>query len=124
LSAQGFRLEKQFDLAPGNRFELRSELGSVTVRGVEGQRASVLVTSDRDDVDRRFGIRFEQPAGRLVMTVVHKGGRLGGWFGNSERPVSPSTCRREPLSIWMLPAVASSCPASRRLSAPGAREAP
>ena len=66
LSAQGFRLEKQFDLAPGNRFELRSELGSVTVRGVEGQRASILVTSDRDDVDRRFDIRFEQKLrGRL-----------------------------------------------------------
>jgi hypothetical protein len=83
LSAQGFRLEKQFDLAAGSRFELRSELGSVTVRGVAGQRASILVTSDRDDVDERYDIRFEQPAGRLVMTVVRKGGRLGGWFGNS-----------------------------------------
>lgn len=83
LSAQGFRLEKQFDLADGSRFELRSELGSVTVRGAEGRRASIIVTSDRDDVQGRYDIRFEQPAGRLVMTVVHKGSRLGGWFSNS-----------------------------------------
>lgn len=79
--AEGFRLEKSFDLAAGDRFVLNSGIGGVTLRGVAGRRASIVVTSNREDLGERFDFRFEHEGGRLSMIVDRKGkGLLSSWF--------------------------------------------
>jgi hypothetical protein len=79
-SAEPFRLEKKFDLAPGDRFVLVSETGGVELRGVPGRQASIVVTSDRRDVAERYDFRFEQGAGRLKMVAERKGKGLLSLF--------------------------------------------
>jgi Toastrack DUF4097 len=78
--AEPFRLEKTFDLAPGERFELSSDLGAVTLRGVDGQRASIVVTSDDADVAQRYDFLFDHSGGRLKMTVERKDKGPLSWF--------------------------------------------
>ena len=75
--AEGFHLEKTFDLAAGDRFALDSALGSVTVRGIEGRRATIVVTSDRSDIADRYEFRFTHESGQLRMDVRKL---MGGWF--------------------------------------------
>jgi hypothetical protein len=76
----GFRLEKQFELDPGASFSLRSDVGGVEVRGVEGDQATIVVTSSRDDFADKFDIRFEPSGrGRLDVTIERKGGQFH-WF--------------------------------------------
>jgi hypothetical protein len=75
--ADGFHLSKTFDLAPGDRFTLDSSLGGVELHGVEGRRATVVVTSDRSDLADRYDFRFSHASGELKL-VVRK--RMGGWL--------------------------------------------
>ncbi|MFI5184131.1 MAG: DUF4097 family beta strand repeat-containing protein [Vicinamibacteria bacterium] len=79
-SAEPFRLEKKFDLAAGDRFVLSSSIGGVTLRGVEGRQASILVTSDREDLATRFDFRFEQAGGQLKVLIEPKDKGLASWF--------------------------------------------
>jgi len=81
--AEPFRLEKQFDLAAGDRFVLISDVGGVALRGVAGRQASIIVTSDREDLAERCAFRFEQGAGRLKMVVECKQKGLRNWFQQS-----------------------------------------
>jgi hypothetical protein len=78
--AAPFHLEKQFTLAPGDRLVLSSAVGGVTVRGVEGRQASVVVTSDREDIAEHFDFRFEQTGGQLKVTAEPKDKGLKSWF--------------------------------------------
>jgi Toastrack DUF4097 len=80
VHAEPFRLEKTFDLAPGDRFELSSELGGVTLRGVDGRRASIVVTSDDGEVAQRYDFLFDHSGGRLKMTVEGKDKGPLSWF--------------------------------------------
>jgi DUF4097 and DUF4098 domain-containing protein YvlB len=80
--AAPFRLEKQFTLAAGDRFVLSSAIGGVTVRGAEGRQASIVITSDREDLAEHFDFRFEQAGGQLKVTVEPKDKGLTSWFRN------------------------------------------
>ena len=75
--ANGFHQEKTFDLAPGDRFALDSGVGSVVLHGVEGRRATIVVTSDREDLAERYDFRYSHEGGELKL-VVRK--MMGGWF--------------------------------------------
>lgn len=75
--ADGFHMSKSFDLAQGDRFVLDSSLGSVDLVGVEGRRATVVVTSDRQDLADRYDFRFTHESGVLRLVVRKK---TGGWF--------------------------------------------
>ena len=75
-----FRLEKSFTLASGDRFVLDSDLGGVTLRGVEGSQASILVTSDREDLATLYDFKFDQAAGQLKMKVERRHKGVFGWF--------------------------------------------
>jgi DUF4097 and DUF4098 domain-containing protein YvlB len=77
---ESFRLAKMFDLAPGDRFELSSELGGATLRGVDGRQASIVVTSDSEDLAQRYDFRFDHSGGRLKMTVERKDKSPLSWF--------------------------------------------
>jgi len=70
--AGSFRLDKRFTLAPGDAFVLSSDVGSVSVQGVQGQQALVVVTSDRQDLGDLYDIRFEQGAGQLKVVLERK----------------------------------------------------
>lgn len=78
--AEPFRLDRTFDLHPGDRFVLVSEVGRVELRGVAGRQAKVVVTSDRADLAARYDFRFDQAAGQLKMVAERKEKGLLSWF--------------------------------------------
>lgn len=74
------RIEKHLALAPGGRLIVKSEIGSVTVRGGAASGAAVLLTSDRDDLEQTYDLRFEEiPGGAQI--VVERRNRGWFWFG-------------------------------------------
>jgi hypothetical protein len=79
-AAADFRLEKRLALAPGGRFTLEAEGGSVTVTGGEGDGATILVTSRADDVEERFDLRFEEGPGSVKVVSERRPGWISGWF--------------------------------------------
>jgi hypothetical protein len=78
------RIEKHLALAPGGRLIVKSEVGSVTVRGDAASGAAVVVTSDRDDLEHTYELRFEEiPGGAQIVVERRYHGWLwfGGWQG-------------------------------------------
>jgi len=80
-ASDDFRLEKQFDLASGGSFTLRSEAGGVVVRGGESERASVVVTSDREDFAEIFNVRFDAQPNHVGVVIERKSRGPVSWFG-------------------------------------------
>ena len=66
------RVEKNLELAPGGRFTLDSEVGSVVVTGAARHGARIVVTSDRDDLDRELEITYTSGAGWASVTARRK----------------------------------------------------
>jgi hypothetical protein len=78
--ADGYRLEKRFDFAPGGRLVLRTEGGAAEVRGGDTAQAIVLVTSKRADFEKYFAVRFEESAGRLEVKIERRARGPLSWF--------------------------------------------
>jgi hypothetical protein len=95
--AEPFHLEKTFDLAAGDRFELTSDLGSVTLRGVDGRQASIVVTSERSDIADRYDFQFDHSGGRLQMVVKRKG--LLSWFRQGNAHIAVQVPRATPVEL-------------------------
>ncbi len=74
------RIEKHLALAPGGRLVVDSSVGSVTARGDAASGATVVLTSDRDDLEKKYDIRFESAANEVRVTVKRRAGT--GWFGD------------------------------------------
>jgi len=72
-----FELVRELALEPGGQFELDTDAGSVTVRGVEGSGASVRITSSYSDeeINSRFDIDFLEEAGRAGVRVKQRSRR-------------------------------------------------
>lgn len=87
-SAEGFRLEKRFDLAIGGAFALRSEVGGVTVHGGDGTQAVVVVTAEREDFAEQFDVRFDAQPERLGVTIERRARGFFSWFGGFRGRVS------------------------------------
>lgn len=82
--AEGFHFEKPFDLASGATLSLRAEAGEVTVRGAEGSRALVTVSSDRSDFAEVYNVTAEARGSNRLEVVVEKKHRgPAGWFESS-----------------------------------------
>jgi hypothetical protein len=83
-AAAEFRLERRLPLQPGGQFVLDSDVGSLAVTGDASAEAIVTVTSREDDLDRRYGFRFDQDTRRVTLTIERHGGWIarlfGGWF--------------------------------------------
>jgi hypothetical protein len=78
----GFRMEKSFDLGSGGTLVVKSDAGGAEVRGGDGEKATVVVTSKRSDFAEKYDIRFEEAPGRLEVTIERKGKGLfqfSGW---------------------------------------------
>lgn len=73
------RFERTMPLAPGGRFELQADTGSVTVRGSSGSSATIVVTSNRDDIQSLFNFDFRSSEGLVQVTAKKK---TFQWFSN------------------------------------------
>jgi len=75
--AQGdTRIEKHLALAPGGRLIVKSAVGSVVLRGDAASGATVVVTSDRDDLDKEFEMSFDAAPGQAQVIIKR---RSHGW---------------------------------------------
>jgi len=72
LAEASSRIEKTLKLEPNGRFVLESDVGSVTVTGTSSPGARVVITSDRDDFESRYDIRFQENPGFAGVTVRRK----------------------------------------------------
>jgi len=61
--------EKNLRLEPGGRFVIDSGAGSVRITGTSGSGARVVVTSNRDDLENLFELRFGETAGSVEVTL-------------------------------------------------------
>ena len=64
----GYRAEKEFDLAPGGRFVLDSDRGSVTVTGSRSSGVRVVITSKKDNIEDYMKFEFDQSPGEVRVT--------------------------------------------------------
>ena len=64
-----YRNERDFNLEPGGRFIIDSGVGSVRISGVSGSGARVKISSNRDDLERLFDLRFNESAGVVEVTL-------------------------------------------------------
>ena len=59
--AEGSRIERSFELASGASLVVKSEAGDVIVRGVDGDRATVVITPRQSDFEAKYDVVFEHP---------------------------------------------------------------
>lgn len=79
--ASDYRQEKSFDLTAGAAFSLHSEAGGVEVHGVDGGRATMVITSDREDFEELFNVRIDAQPSRLAIVIERKRRSVFSWFG-------------------------------------------
>ncbi|HVT58399.1 MAG TPA: hypothetical protein VHR45_08360 [Thermoanaerobaculia bacterium] len=75
------RIEKQLALDPGGHFTLDSDVGRVIVHGDSSAGARIVVTADRDDLERRYDLRFEAIPGGARVTARRHRAEGWSWFG-------------------------------------------
>jgi DUF4097 and DUF4098 domain-containing protein YvlB len=78
-------MERRLVLGPSGTFSLDTVVGAVTVTGDSASGAVVTMTSQRDDVQGRYDVRFDERAGAVSVTVERKWSWLtevfsGGWL--------------------------------------------
>jgi hypothetical protein len=80
------RIEKNLKLDPGGKLTVVADAGSLTVSGSSSSGAHVLLTSDKDDFESRFDLKFEELPGELRITLKKKDSLSSwtGWFNNSK----------------------------------------
>ncbi len=66
------RVEKNLELAPGGRFTLESEVGSVTITGTTRPGAHIVVTSPKDDLESELEITYTAGNGWASVTARRK----------------------------------------------------
>lgn len=74
-----YRMEKALDFS-GSRIQVKVEGASISARG-GGSGVRVVVTSNRDDVEERYDIRFEND-GDTLRIIAERRGRSWGWNWN------------------------------------------
>ncbi len=79
------RVDKNLKLDPGGKLTVVSDAGSVTVTGTGSTGAHVVLTSDKDDLESRFDLRFEELPGEVRVTLKKKESLTfwSSWFNNS-----------------------------------------
>jgi hypothetical protein len=77
-----FKTERRLALEPGGTFTLDSDVGEVSLTGDSTSGVMVTVTSDREDFEDVYDLRFEESAGRAAVIVKRRGSWLRGlWTG-------------------------------------------
>ena len=80
------QIEKDLQLAPGGRFVLDSDLGSVTVRGSRDSGVHLIITSKRSDIDEYVEFDFREGAGtvEVIGKKIRRFGFLSSLFGGGD----------------------------------------
>jgi len=80
------RIEKTLKLDSGGKLVVVADAGSLTVTGSSSPGAHVLLTSDKDDFESRFDLKFEELPGELRITMKKKDSLTSwtNWFNNSK----------------------------------------
>jgi hypothetical protein len=76
------RMEKTLKLAPGGRFTIDTDLGSVTVTGTDASDARLVITSKRRDLDELLRFTFQEDPGSASVTARRKRAHVFPWIGN------------------------------------------
>jgi Putative adhesin len=74
------RIEKSLSLAPGGRFVLDADSGSVSVTGTDQSGASIVITSNRDDLQNLFEFKFDDDSGAVRVRAERR--EHWSWFDN------------------------------------------
>lgn len=77
----GSRIERTFALGSGGELIVDTEVGGVTVVGIQGSEAHVVVTSRNDDIESDFKFDFVESPGRLEIKIDKRGSGISRWFG-------------------------------------------
>src|SRR5512135_1613188 len=76
------RIEKTLKLAPGGKFVLDSQAGSVEVKGTARDGVLVVVTSATDDLAEKWSFEVQELAGEARLIAKTKGSEgKSSWFG-------------------------------------------
>src|SRR6476659_4256535 len=74
------RFEKALRLDPGGRFSIRTDLGGVTVTGVNAPGARIVITSRRP-IDDLLRLTFREDPGSVTVTGRRLRGHFFPWIG-------------------------------------------
>jgi hypothetical protein len=70
VAARGeYRKEKSLKLEPGGRFVIDSRAGSINITGASISQARIVITSNRDDLENLFELRFDESPGLAEVTL-------------------------------------------------------
>ncbi|MBV8200313.1 MAG: hypothetical protein JOZ15_06785, partial [Acidobacteria bacterium] len=72
------RIEKHLELGPGGQLIVKSEIGSVVVRGDAASGAAVVITADRDDLEKDYELTFAASPGQ-AQVIIKRRDRGRGW---------------------------------------------
>ena len=80
------RIEKNLKLDSGGKLVVVADAGSLTITGSASPGARVVLTSDKDDFESRFDLKFEELPGELRITMKKKDSLTSwtSWFSNSK----------------------------------------
>ncbi|MGH7858658.1 MAG: hypothetical protein ACREQY_15140, partial [Candidatus Binatia bacterium] len=97
--ADGYQLNKSFDLGSGGTFRLSTEAGGAEVRGGDGEKATVVITAKRSDFEEKYDVIIEEAKGSLEVTIERKGRRLFSWDWNEGAHVAVTLPRHTSATI-------------------------
>jgi DUF4097 and DUF4098 domain-containing protein YvlB len=83
------RLARTFDLGSDGRFILSSRIGSVTVTGTAGSIVQVVVTSNRENLESRVDLDFEEEPGVVRLSAFEKEPKSWFWEAFSWTTADP-----------------------------------
>lgn len=75
------RIEKNLKLAPGGRFVLDSQAGSVEVVGAARDGVRVVITSDASDLETKWTFEVQEIQGEARLIAKRKDSEKSSWFG-------------------------------------------
>lgn len=80
------RIEKNLKLDSGGKLTIVSDAGSISVTGSSSSGAHIVLTSNKDDLESRFDLKFEELPGEVKITMKKKGTLdfWSSWFNNSK----------------------------------------
>ncbi len=91
------RITKTLNLSPGGEFVLNSDQGSVTVSGLSRRGARLVITSNREQLNKLFEITYLASPGR-VQVMIHRRER-SWWFNHTNLHIDVTVPTQTRLNI-------------------------